>query len=415
MSNYLAIATVTATLRRRLAATLPGDVPSAQATAVRPDQSAAGLPKTGVNIYLYQVSPNGAWRNADLPTRDQRGNVTQRPRIALDLHYLLTFYGDERDLEAQRVLGSVSRTLHAHPYLTRQAIRATILDPEFDYLGETADTPASDLADEIELVKFTPVPFSLEELSKLWSVLLQTTYALSMAYLGTVVLIEAEETPRRALPVRDRVIGVFPIQRAVIDRVIAEVGAAEPIVMGDTIVIEGSGLAGSIDRVRVGVADLHPVPGSVTPARLRLALMDPALRAGVQGVQVVYESGSESNVGALVLRPVITVGAVTATEVTIAFDPAVGRPQRVVLHLNEVNPAADREARAYSFAAPSDNGIIDPTVDETTEITFPISDVEPHTYLVRIQVSGAENVLAVDTDETSATFGFYVGPTAVIP
>ncbi len=415
MSNYLAIATVTATLRRMLAATVPDDVPSATATAVRPDESAVGLPGTGVNIYLYQVSPNGAWRNADLPTRDRRGNVSQRPRIALDLHYLLTFYGDEGDLEPQRVLGSVVRTLHARPYLTREAIRNTILDPEFIYLAGTADTPASDLAEEIELVKFTPVPFDLEELSKLWSVLFQTTYALSMAYLGTVVLIEAEETPRRALPVRERGIFVFPFQRAVIDRVISEDGADEPIEMGDTIVIEGSQLAGSIERVRVGVADLQPLPNSVTPTQLSIALTDPALRAGVQGVQVVYTNGSESNVAALVLRPAITVGAVTATEVTISFDPAVGRVQRVVLYLNELNPPSDREPRAYSFGAPADNGITDPMVDETTEITFAISDVEPHTYLVRVQVNGAENVLEVDTNEASPTFGFYVGPTAVIP
>ncbi len=74
------------------------------------------------------------------------------------------------------MLGSVARTLHARPYLTREAIRDAILDPEFAYLAGTTDTPASDLADEIELVKFTPIPFSLEELSKLWSVLLQTTY-----------------------------------------------------------------------------------------------------------------------------------------------------------------------------------------------------------------------------------------------
>ena len=396
---------------------VPLDVSGATATAVRPDDSATGLPaNSGVNVYLYQVTPNTAWRNADLPTRDSRGNVTQRPRIALDLHYLFTFYGSEATLEAQRVLGSVVRTLHARPYLTRETIRATVVDPSYLYLAATAETPASNLAEEIELVKLTPIPLTLEELSKLWSVLLQTTHTLCMAYLGTVVLVEAEETPRRALPVRERGITVFPFQRAVIERVLSVDGVGEPVVMGGTILIEGSQLAGSIDKVRVGVADLQPVSGSVLPSQLEVELADPALRAGVQGVQVVYENGSESNVAALVLRPTITVGAVTAAAVTITFDPAVDRAQRVVLTLNEPSPPTDREPHAYSFEAPADNGITDPLIDETTQITFAISGVEPDTYLVRVQVNGAENVLEVDTTEPPGpTFGFYIGPTAVVP
>ena len=47
-----------------------------------------------MNVYLYRVSPNPAWRNQDLPTR-ARGPIVDRPLTAIDLHYLLTFYGDE--------------------------------------------------------------------------------------------------------------------------------------------------------------------------------------------------------------------------------------------------------------------------------------------------------------------------------
>ncbi len=417
MSNYLAIATVTATLQRTLAAGVLADVPSATATAVRPDHAAPGLPAgAGVNVYLYQVTPNTAWRNADLPTRDGRGNVVQRPRIALDLHYLLTFHGSEAALERQRVLGSVVRTLHARPYLTREAIRETLLDPHYDFLAETADNPAADLAEEVELVKLTPVPLNLEELSKLWSILLQTTHILCMVYVGTVVLIEAEETPRRALPVRERDIRVFPWQRAVIDRVVSDGGPAAPIEMGGTILIEGSQLAGSIDDVRVGGASLQPVAGFVTPSRLAVALTDPELRAGVQGVQVAYENGSESNVAALVLRPLITVdpSGVTDAEIPIDFDPAVGRAQRVELYLNQLIAFPDVERRAYSFRAPADNGITDPLVDETDRVTFAISGVEPDTYLVRVRVSGAENVLEASAGGSPA-LGYYTGPTVDVP
>ena len=87
MSNHLAIATVTTGLLRYLQGAVGADVGNATVTAVRPDGPNAGLPQVGVNIFLYQVTPNTAWRNHDLPTRRGDGSLTQRPQIALDLHF----------------------------------------------------------------------------------------------------------------------------------------------------------------------------------------------------------------------------------------------------------------------------------------------------------------------------------------
>src|SRR5829696_4573415 len=188
MSNFLAVATVTATLSRTLSATVGTDVSAVNVTTLRPDDA----PERGVNVYLYQVGPNDAWRNADLPTRRDDGGLVQRPRVALDLQYLLSFYGDEAQFEPQRMLGSVVRTLHTRPVLTREMIRDTVSDPDNTFLA------SSNLADEIELIKFTPGSFSLEELSKLWSVFFQTPYTLSVAYQASVVLIEPEVTPQEA-------------------------------------------------------------------------------------------------------------------------------------------------------------------------------------------------------------------------
>src|SRR5207253_6261201 len=131
MSNFLAIATVTATLRQVLTGSVGVDVPGASVTTARPNGTGAGTPTTGVNVFLYQVTPNGSWRNEDLPTRDGGGSVVQRPRAALDLHYLLTFYGADAQLEQQRLLGSVVRTLHERPVLTRQAITGTVAGTPF--------------------------------------------------------------------------------------------------------------------------------------------------------------------------------------------------------------------------------------------------------------------------------------------
>ena len=145
MANQFGIATVTATLQQLLDRTVSADVPGASATMISPDGPAALAPDPGVNIFLYQVVPNGAWRNEDLPTRTSSGAPANRPRTAIDLHYLLTFYGDDADFEPQRVMASSIRVLHARPVLTRKQIEAALT-------AHPVLAP-SDLAADVERVK----------------------------------------------------------------------------------------------------------------------------------------------------------------------------------------------------------------------------------------------------------------------
>ncbi|PXF58912.1 MAG: DUF4255 domain-containing protein [Candidatus Methanogaster sp.] len=425
MSNFLAIATVTAALRHTLSAAVGTDVPGAEVTTMRPDEPKKVEPH--VNIYLYQVTPNAAWRNADIPTRRNDGGLVQRPQAALDLHYLLTFYGDEEKLEPQRLLGSVVRTLHTMPIITRQVIRDTITNPLFDFLA------GSNLADEVELVKLTPTPLSTEELSKLWSVFFQTPYALSIAYQGTVVLIESEDAPQRALPVRERSLYVVPFRQPAIEQVVSQEGADIPIVSGSTLTITGRQLRGDVTQVRVGGVEVTPAPEQLTDTEISLPLPS-GLQAGVQGVQVIHQmlmgkpptphQGVESNVAAFVLCPTITatVSNVTsytvidaahnevtlfAADVTVNVSPGVGEKQRVVLLLNEFDPPEDRPAHSYSFKAPQRD-------EDASLIVIHISDVAPGDYLVRVQVDGAESLLTVDTDQSSSMFNQYIEPKVTI-
>jgi hypothetical protein len=412
MSNHLAIATVTATLRTLLQDALNEELAGAQVTTLQPHDS-DGLPGLGANLYLYQVVPNAAWRNADLPTRTGAGHLVQRPVIALDLYYLLTFYGEESNLEPQRAQGIVVRVLHARPILTQAMIQATLdaaaLEDPNHYLL------ASDLGAEVERVKMTPMPLDVEELSKLWSVLLQTPYTLSMVYVGTTVLIEADETPRRALPVRERVIGVAPFQHAQIEAVVAASDARDPIEMGDTIVLRGTGLSGPIDRIRIDSVD-NLSPESVTSTEVHVALTDPALRAGVVGAQILYAGGAASNVAALVLRPRIPQDGGGAYQIThnpgpgtldVVLTPEVAPEQRVELLLNEFRPAAG-PGRAYRIDAAERTAVTD-------TVTFSVDDVAAGTYLVRVVVSGAETTLDVEADETSPNAGYYVTPAFTVP
>jgi hypothetical protein len=409
VSNFLAVATVTAALKRLLQAAASEAVTGAAVRTGRPEAPAGGgVSPPGIDLYLFRVSPNPALANDDLPTRRGDASLVQRPRVALDLHYLLTFRGNETDLEPQRLLGTATRTLHATPILSKALITLAIGD--FGFLS--APVP-SDLADAFELVKVTPLHLSLEELSKLWSVFFQIPYNLSLAYQASVVVLEGTETPLQALPVLERNLYVLPFDHAVIERVESAAGPTTPIFAGDTLVLRGSSLRR--DPTRVVVRGIQVVPDSVAPDEVRVTLTSPAfppntIRAGAQGVSVLHplrlgkppveHGGFESNVAAFVLRPKITaVAAPTSAQVNATVSPAMGVGQRAVLLLNS---APGAPAAAFVFARP-------PAAAVTTTIGFEIKDVPAGTYLVRVQVDGGESPVVLDTAAPD------FGPTVVIP
>jgi Pvc16 N-terminal domain len=198
VSNHLAIATVTAALGQLVFRSASDAVSGTDLRYGRPQPPTASSSARRVHVYLYQVLPHAGLRNADLPTRSgSDGRLVARPQAALELRYLVSFYGDDSELEPDRMLGAVARDLHARPLLTAQQIADAIA---------SMGTPLqdSDLADSIERVKFTPVGLSLDELSKLWSVLVQTPHALSLVCHASVVLIDALERAAPVLPVLRR-------------------------------------------------------------------------------------------------------------------------------------------------------------------------------------------------------------------
>ncbi|HEX9892331.1 MAG TPA: Pvc16 family protein, partial [Gemmatimonadales bacterium] len=86
MSNFLAIATVTAALKRLLQAAASQAVAGALVRTGRPEASATGaVVAAGIDLYLFQVTSNAALANDDLPTRRGDASLIQRPKLALDL------------------------------------------------------------------------------------------------------------------------------------------------------------------------------------------------------------------------------------------------------------------------------------------------------------------------------------------
>ena len=250
MSNAYAIATVTTALAQIVRTAAQSIVSGSDVLTERPDGAAVVQPR--VRLFLYQVAPNAGMRNNDLPARSANGTLQKRPTVALDLHYLLAFYGNETDLEPQRMLGAVVRDLHAKPVLLRQMIDAAIA-------SKSPILDGSNLADSVEQIKITPAPMTLEEMSKLWSIFFQTPYSLSVAYLATVVLIESDDTPLLISPVLQRgkddrgvdvVLGTFPtlqsihIGEADDDASRLSLGSYPSARLGATVSLQGNSLGG---------------------------------------------------------------------------------------------------------------------------------------------------------------------------
>jgi hypothetical protein len=172
-----------------------------------------------------------------------------------------------------------------------------------------------------------------------------------------------------------------------------------------------------VTRVRVGGAIVTPAVADVADSQIKFQLKAPPfaageLQAGVLSVQVIQDfnmgtpetahKGIEGNVAAFVLRPTVTPtlsnktvdGAQRKFDLKLDFSPLVGVKQRVFLLLNEFDPPAPtvRPAYAYRFEVT----LPDAPPEVISTITLTGLRTLPAKYLVRIQVDGAESLLAQD-------------------
>lgn len=439
MSTALAIASVTAVLRdllnnglidHNVSKVLESDI---LVTSLPPDRidTTAAAQTSQLNIFLYHVIPNVAWRNARLPSRDSDGNRISNPPLALDLHYLVTAYGVQ-ELDCEILLGYAMQLLHETPILTRGSIRRSLGPPSI--VGTAGDLPArlrelatSELAEQFEQIRIVPQQLSTEEMSKLWAAF-GAKYRPTAAYQASVVLIESRQSARGALPVRSRGIYVRPFRQPFITRVLSRAGPADPIVADQPIladhdvVLEGTDLRGDPNQtiVLMSGSEVTPPDADITSERI-ITPIPATLFAGIHPVQVVQRmpmgfaslphAGPESNLAAFVLRPNITAVSVpAASTIRIEVTPPVAATQRVTLLMNGL---AGTPAPAYSFDLPSRFVLTSlppgPPPPPITTLEFQIAGVPAGEYLIRVQVDGAESPLQLGADNR------YASPSAVIP
>jgi hypothetical protein len=304
MSNSLAIAAVTATLRNLLIRGI-----GIQDVTARPlDFARQNTTGNQVNLFLYQVLPDAAFRNQEMP-RQLKPGETGYPPLPLTLYYLLTAYSDEEDdTSAHRLLGQAMSVLHDHPLLGAEEIR--------NATAPITDLNGSDLHDQIERVRITLQPLMFEEMSKLWTTF-QTHYRISAAYQVSVVLIESLLPPKAPLPVLQRGQGDRGVtsQADPIPPFPALISAQLPerrlsAAPGDLVILNGSRLSGGAASLASHRFDDPPQPATAAVDDTRLDVTLPAgLSPGFYTIAVRLNTPQgeiSSNELPLAVAPVIT-------------------------------------------------------------------------------------------------------------
>jgi hypothetical protein len=404
MSNSLAIAAVTATLRgllARAAQPLPGEsVPDPLSdltvSTKPPDRARTAESSNQINLFLYQTLPNAAFRNRDMPGRGRSGEDSPQP-LALTLYYLITCYGVSNDeVLNHRILGRAMSLLHD---------RSTLLSSDI-----ATALPNSGLDQQIERVRLTPVVLSWEEMSHIWSTL-QTPYRTSVAYEASVVLIDSQKATHPSLPVltlgglergawpEPRQAPPFPLLMGLaLPNGQPGLRLMAPGVPADILTVTGSQLAGTRVSARISSRLMTtPLTLEALPGRT-----DTSFQVQPSGDATPWHTGTLT-LSAVVERagspPVVTsrlsftlvprLKSIAYTppppppkgsppgkpSITVTCTPPIRLQQRATLLLgNEELPAAPRTAT-------------------TDTLSFPLEQPRAGTYWVRLRVDGVDSLL----------------------
>ena len=401
MSNPTALAAVTATLQSILLSGLTSD-PDLGDTIVTtlPLDKARGMNTVNqINVFLYQVLPNAAWRNRDMPRQVQPGE-TGMPPLPLNLHYLITAFGKGEDASqpfSHHVLGKAMSLLHDHSVLSSADIQA----------ATAASFPDSDLDRQIERVRVTLQALSLEDISKMWTGF-ATQYRLSAAYEASVALIESTQAARTPLPVltrskNDAGISSFPdliSPYPSIDDIVLP--ANQPSAkLGDLLTLTGHHL----DGTNLGVQFSHPlfanpveVAPEPNPTALKVGVKIPNLPAAwpagfytvailVQGPNDTYRRVTNQLSFSLAPQISITPASVSSGNITftVTVTPEVRPEQRVALLLGDQETLSDAHAT------------------QVGSLTFQAQNVLASDYFVRLRVDGVDSLL-VDRSKKPPVF-----------
>jgi hypothetical protein len=403
MSDYHAIGGVSTTLQTLLWDRMELPVPFPQFSVTvglpRPEVQEPAVENARVNIFLYRVGENGAWKNQDLPGLASSG-AYGKPPLSLDLYYLLTPFGTTEDgtlfndTRAHYVLGSAMRVLHDIPVITDDLTTVrfnpgqTILD--------------ASLLGQIERIKVYLEPINLDDLSKVWTAM-SLPFRASAAYQVSVVLIESEQPrtypklvgqPPAAGPFVTAVPFRSPqILRVGVRRPSDSPGTERPIAYAraaDTLILHGQALSGSGRHVLLGGFDASSGVTAATDSAIEVTVPDnPALGPGPQTIIIRFDVP----IGRSDVRPLLTSN--------VAVFALVPRVDSVSSNL-VTNPRTVTLTGANLFDIPSSSFVIvggsiiagsTYTAAARNAITLPLpASLGAGTYPIRVRAAGAESL-----------------------
>ena len=407
MSNALSIAAATMTLRRLLFDAIQPYQPGATVTTEPLDRATREGTSKRLNLYLFLTTPNATFRNMQSPPDGQDG-----PALALQLHYLLTPFGDDPQEEFDhRLLGLAKLALQTNsvlnPDLIRSSTSGTVPD-EFD------------LHRQQERVRIVWQPMQADEMSKLWALFSQTPYRHSEVYIVSPILIDSTQRKPLAKPVLSvgpvlpdgRDYGVFidsgaapliidvkyknikdgqknliPYESAVSDEVISIFGRRLRRANEVVIILEEGAVSREIARYipekiddeRL-VVQLKPTPDWVS-GRLSLA------------VKFLTSRGARpSNLVPLEIAPEIVVSAGGVSAFT---QPENGRRMLIVNLRYPLRPKAEPTLILSSVGSQVSVGPLRAELDSNhitpTSVVFNITNVVSGKYRVAVSVDGIES------------------------
>jgi hypothetical protein len=416
MSNYLAAAAVTAALKQLIQEAV-STIPDINADVVlgRPEQKEPDSTPI-IHLYLYMIRPNPGLSNCDLPIRNGEGDLVQKPQAVLDLYYVISFHGQEKELAPQRLMGKTICALLARPLLTREMIQQVINSDQYPYLA------GSDLDQQMESIKLMPYYLNNEDFSKLWSVFLQVPHRLFLTYQASVVIFEPQIPGKEALPVGSQGPQLYsaPVIIPVIKKLVPDVVEIEKN-KETKIQLQGENLWGEKTAVLFGNLKGKVIHHTDTTVTVQLP---PQLPAAINKVCIVHYSPDNpkfrvnSNEKSFILRPMLekveyssSINSDTGEKdqvFIVIVTPGIRTDQEVELLLNQSKPGELHENGAYSFSfeyPPHRPAVL-------YKFVFTVHDVEPGRYLARLRIAGqskAESLLVSDK-----LTGRYTGPSVEV-
>lgn len=191
MTTERGIAVVSRAMSHLVISALHRSMPEAEISMGPPhDQQGASHDTPRVNIYLVNVAHDSTLRSNALPTRDEPADLVATPTVALELHYLVSFFGPPEP--AQLMAGVVELAFHERPHLDAELIAEAV--------RSTPALQGSNLDRQDPSVRIQRQHLSLNEISSLGSGLFRGAYTLSTLYAASPVLLTGEIAPPSVVP-----------------------------------------------------------------------------------------------------------------------------------------------------------------------------------------------------------------------